>query len=437
MDFSEKFLYHIWDAGHLKHSLRTVSGKNLKVVYQGQLNTNRGPDFSNVIVEMDGMAVLGTVEIHLNTSDWLAHNHQEDHFYNSVILHVVLKHNQNQDYTIREDGELTEILEIQDQLSEDIQKLLTEHDTGHSGPINQYCDLLSAIETSSLLSTLSIYGKLRFRAKVRRFNANLGLSNFDQIIYEGMMEAMGYDKNKLNFLALAQAIPIKSIKTWIDEGLSLPGLISILAINSGLWQKCSKQIDPETGLSIVNAYEQQAFSSKRVDIDWQLFRIRPGNHPIYRLITMASILYVHSSPGLLNSVLKALEDHPDTKSGLKAFMEMFKRLDRGDFGELPKPGKGLLASMYLNIILPIFYLYFEKTSQSDRRDVIMQEYQNFPGLEENHITRFMHQHTNQNQRKLLSGKAILQQGLIELYNRHCKYHLCAECGRHWQEIEAI
>ena len=67
MDFSEKFLYHIWDAGHLKHSLRTVSGKNLKVVYQGQLNTNSGPDFSNVIVEMDGMAVLGTVEIHLNT----------------------------------------------------------------------------------------------------------------------------------------------------------------------------------------------------------------------------------------------------------------------------------------------------------------------------------------------------------------------------------
>ena len=437
MDFSEKFLYHIWDAGHLKHSLRTVSGKNLKVIYQGQLNTNRGPDFSNVILELEGNTIMGNVEIHLNSSDWLAHNHQEDHFYNSVVLHVVHRHNQNQDYTIREDGEFAEILEIQNQLSEDIQKLLTEHDPGLSSPINQYCDLLSAIETGNLLSTLSIYGKLRFRGKIRRFNANLGLSDFDQILYEGMMEALGYNKNKLNFLALAQAIQIKEIKAWISEGLSLYELISILAINSGLWQKSGKQIDPSQDSLIKEAYEQQAFSTKRVDIDWQLFRIRPVNHPLYRLITMACFIHANSELGLLNTVLSALQGHEDWKTRLKAFSEMFSGVDRGDFKTLPKPGKGVLASMYLNIILPILYLYYDKTSQIAARELVMQEYQDFPGLEENHITRFMHQHTNLNQQKLLSGKAILQQGLIELYNRHCKYHLCTECTRHWHDIEAL
>ncbi|HQB97513.1 MAG TPA: DUF2851 family protein, partial [Candidatus Cloacimonadota bacterium] len=43
----ERFLYHIWDEGHLIPELRTVSGKSVRIVYQGQYNTGRGPDFKN------------------------------------------------------------------------------------------------------------------------------------------------------------------------------------------------------------------------------------------------------------------------------------------------------------------------------------------------------------------------------------------------------
>ena len=437
MDFSEKFLYHIWDAGHLKHSLKTVSGKNLKVVYQGQLNTNRGPDFSNVIIELDGQPLMGNVEIHINSSDWLAHNHHEDHYYNSVVLHVVHKHNQNLDYTIKEDGEFAEILEIQNQLSEDIQKLLSDHDPDQSSPINQYCDLLSAVETDSLLSTLTVYGKIRFRGKVRRFNASLGLTDFEQILYEGMMEAMGYNKNKLNFLALAQAIPIKDIKMWVEDDLDFYQLTSIFCINSGLWQRSEKQHDQWQEMMMREAYEYQNFSSKKVDIDWQLFRIRPSNHPLYRLITMAAFVHASSHTGLLNTILLVVEANDSWKSRLKAFGVLFASLERGMFASNPKPGKGVLASMYLNIILPILYLYYDKTSQLSMRDAMMQDYLDFQGLEENHITRFMNQHTNPRQQSLLSSKAIYQQGLIELYNRHCKYHLCTECINKWHDIEAL
>jgi len=50
----EKFLYHIWDEGHLAANLKTVSGKDLKVNYQGQFNTFRGPDFVNAIISVEG-----------------------------------------------------------------------------------------------------------------------------------------------------------------------------------------------------------------------------------------------------------------------------------------------------------------------------------------------------------------------------------------------
>lgn len=42
----ERFLYHIWDAGHMRNELRTVSGKSVQVKYQGQYNTNRGRTFA-------------------------------------------------------------------------------------------------------------------------------------------------------------------------------------------------------------------------------------------------------------------------------------------------------------------------------------------------------------------------------------------------------
>jgi hypothetical protein len=106
----EKFLYHVWDAGHLRSELRTVSGKPVKILFPGQFNTFRGPDFINAILNLDGHDVQGAIEIHQSTLDWQRHHHQEDHYYNSVVLHVVLNHNGELPQTQKENGEWVDIL---------------------------------------------------------------------------------------------------------------------------------------------------------------------------------------------------------------------------------------------------------------------------------------------------------------------------------------
>jgi len=179
----EKFLYHIWDESHLATDLKTVSGKDLKIHYQGQFNTFRGPDFVNAIISLDGEDLQGAVEIHQNTQDWLKHNHHEDVYYNQVILHIVLNHNSIQPYTMKENGEFIEILELKNQLSEEIQKLITDIGDRKLSSGNDYCDLLSAIDNDRLFSILTLYGKQRFMSKVRRFNASLAISDFDQVLY--------------------------------------------------------------------------------------------------------------------------------------------------------------------------------------------------------------------------------------------------------------
>ncbi|HOT40604.1 MAG TPA: DUF2851 family protein [Candidatus Syntrophosphaera thermopropionivorans] len=423
----EKFLYHIWDAGHLLTPLKTVSGKTLQVKYQGQYNTARGPDFHNVIIELNGEILRGDVEIHLHSYDWIAHNHHEDPHYNQVILHIVMDAGQQQ-YTIKEDGKTIEILELKNQLSDEIRKLLEKRETSSLNDNITYCDLLSAIDNDALISILTSWGLQRFQNKVRRFDAALMLSDFDQVLYEGIMEAMGYEKNKHNLLILSQTIPLKNIREWQADGMTALELASIYCCSSKLLSLCKHHLKPELYQLLLETYERQRFYARSWDIDWQLFRIRPNSHPLYRLLTMANLLNKTQDQGLLNYFLERVDiERSDSKKAFSEFSHIFKESILPGAETLPRPGKSLISNIYINIFLPISYMFFEKHSESDNCRKILKYYKEFPALEENHILRYMSRYMSDAHYDLINHKTILQQGLLELFHRFCNYHLCSEC----------
>ena len=86
----EDFLHFLWK--HQKfplNNLTTTQGSSLQVVNQGVYNTHAGPDFSDARLKIDLLDWIGHVEIHIKSSDWFAHQHQQDSNYDAVILHVV------------------------------------------------------------------------------------------------------------------------------------------------------------------------------------------------------------------------------------------------------------------------------------------------------------------------------------------------------------
>ncbi len=423
----EKFLYHIWDAGHLLTPLKTVGGKNVQVSYQGQFNTARGPDFHNVIINLDGEILRGDVEIHVNSYDWIAHEHHEDVHFNNVILHVVMNAGL-QKFTVKENGEAIEILELKTQVSDDIRKLLEAPETASKEEPSTYCDLLSAVDNDALVSILSAWGLKRFKNKARRFSAALMLSDFDQVLYEGMMEALGYDKNKYNMLSLAQAIPLNDVRSWQREGLSALELVAILCCSSGLLERCGKHLDENLSSRLIQSYEQQPFFARKLQIDWQLFRIRPLSHPLYRIFAMASLVHKTAEQGLLEFFLeKTLLAEADGKKVFQAFNGIFASSSLPGTESLPRPGKGLTGNIYINIFLPVSYMYCDKHTDSETRERIIRHYLEFPALQENHVTRFMGRYLSPSHLQTVKEKTVLQQGLMELFHRYCKYHLCAEC----------
>jgi hypothetical protein len=90
----EDFLHHVWL--HKKfalESLQTTENQPIIIKSVGLPNVNSGPDFFNAQIYIDDQLWVGTVEIHLQSSDWYVHHHEKDPAYDNVILHVVWEHN--------------------------------------------------------------------------------------------------------------------------------------------------------------------------------------------------------------------------------------------------------------------------------------------------------------------------------------------------------
>ncbi|MGB3331121.1 MAG: DUF2851 family protein, partial [Thermomicrobiales bacterium] len=103
-----------WHGG-LTRTVTTVDGRRVDIVFPGQWSHGFGPDFENAMLDVRGEGLsTGAVEIHLRTSDWMAHGHHLDPRYNSVILHIVSRHDALE--TRRADGRLVPIavLDVED-----------------------------------------------------------------------------------------------------------------------------------------------------------------------------------------------------------------------------------------------------------------------------------------------------------------------------------
>ena len=69
----------MWEHRLLGHvSAQTTDGRTIEVIDPGRRNTDAGPDFFNAKVRIDDRIWAGNVEMHLRSSDWLMHRHDEN-----------------------------------------------------------------------------------------------------------------------------------------------------------------------------------------------------------------------------------------------------------------------------------------------------------------------------------------------------------------------
>ena len=472
-DVHEDILRHLWSGQYLDaHRLVTLDGRHLIVIEPGVLNRESGPDFRDGCISLDGKIFRGDIEFHRTAADWKLHGHHTDEKYNPVVLHVVYCSGGSDADTISASGRVIPTLAIEPFLSSPLEKIL-EHavrDEHISSTAPLRCTERNAkVDAEDLQRWIHDLSLDRMKAKAvsmltrlvefteereREIGAEpMGLRNgegWQQLLYEGLMDGLGYSKNRIPFVTLAQRVSISYIKK-----ISLPQNLSIMDIEAVLFHFSGLRFDVQVVKDQdAKVHLHQLHSAWRAlcgragnaviiqdgslrATDWVFSPTRPSNFPTARIAAASELLGRIAYRGLLTLLIHAVGDELESPGG--ALKQLLALLDIDEdpfwsihysFAESSPRGHSLLGEarkyeMIINTILPLCSLYalvMEKERIHDRAVRIAAE---IPPAEDNFIIRKMKKHLIKERFQIHT--ALQQQGAIQLYERYCSGNRCDEC----------
>jgi len=386
--------------------LVTTGGQRLRIIHPGWANGGGGPDFHHAVIALNGKGLLkGDVEIHVNSSQWRNHGHHRDSGYNGVILHVVMWHDKDVP-TMLQNGDSVPVLSLESYLELFSQSMGRLYDLGEwEEPCH---DLQARLGVAAVGELLDGAGDERFGLKVAHFRRGLAVKGGDQVLYEGLMRALGYSRNKESFQELAYRLPLTALQE-IASGESghRRGLVLGKALLSGAGLvPCSKGIDP------------------RCEAEWHLSGLRPCNRPQLRIAGAGYLLARYIEKGLVPGVLKLVRC-ADLRRGYKILEHGMMVTGNGAKSALI--GWGRAREIALNVVLPFSFAWGEMESQPVLREHTLELYRNYPKLEENQVTRQMQRQLFGEEGTTVVNSARRQQGLIHLYHHYCLIGDCLNC----------
>jgi len=440
---SESFLAQIWQqqlAG--REPLVTAGGDTVEVLHPGRPTNDCGPDFRDALISINGHRPLqGDVELHVNARDWQAHGHHRDSKYDRVILHVAMRSNGMTASPLCS-GKAVPVLALSQSLSASTDELCGQLCQPPFGEEPCYQAFLRYGKDEVTL-VVEEAGHERFRHKAQRFEAALVDREADQVLYEGLMRALGYSQNKEPFERLARLLPLSAFEGLAKRGdhvriqAVMLGTAGLLPSQRGVtrgddWESVSN--GPE-----VRELERVWIPSRNAlamnASEWRFHGIRPENSPTRRMVAASHLLTRHRGE-LLRGILPAMnqlslaEIQNDLEGDLTVKVGGYWA-SHFDFGVAAgwRPaliGQSRARDIIVNVVLPFCFAWAHVSGQEWLRDVCLGLYQNHPGLEENWITRHMKAKVLGNSAAKMDS-ARQQQGLIQLHEAFCAGYRCQDC----------
>ena len=413
----ERLLVRIWARQLIsEESLLTGSGEKVQVIYPGKENRDSGPDFLGAVIATEGSGLLvGDVELHLKASDWRGHGHGRDPAYNGLILQVVWEGDAP---VVLQNGRTVPTLDLRRCLSGSL-GAVRYWASLNMVPAEPCHDALCRLGADEMGRLLDEAGDERFRLKAGRFAAAMAKEPPSQVLYQGIMAALGYTRNKEPFQELARRLPLAVLES-VCQGRDYQERVIILrALLLGMAGLLPD--DGEKGRVWRCLGDREPLSLSR----WHLFRVRPENHPARRLTGAAYLLARFSDEGLLEGVLRLVGESRSDIGRLEAGF-MVAGEDYRSPGGRALIGQVRAREIVVNIALPFAFAWAEANSGAGLAEAALWLYRIYPKSGENEITRGL--------TRLLGSKASAivdsarrQQGLLHLDKTFCRQRRCDIC----------
>ncbi|NNT72017.1 DUF2851 family protein [Flavobacterium sp. IMCC34852] len=412
----EDFLHYVWQYKKFDFSnLTTVSGDELTILNSGQYLRQSGPDFFNAQIIIGNQKWAGNVEIHLKSSDWYLHQHENDPHYDNVILHVVWEHDTP---IFRKDNSEIPTLELKTYVA--------------SGVLNQYLSLTTPKSWIYCENQIAKVDQLMFKNwQERLFFERLEAkatpievllqetdNDWEAVLFYRLAKNFGLNTNGEIFLKMAKSIPFSIIR---KEGFEVENLEALLFGKADLLPVEAEDFYTKD-LQNRSIYMTQKHRLKKVFIEpVQFFKHRPDNFPTIRLAQLA-MLY-HKQQNLFSKIISthSLADfYKLFNVGVSSYWENHYQFEKESPRKKKQFSKSFIDLLVINTIVPFQFAYAKSQGKeisesllqlmetiAPEKNIIIEKFSNF-GVK--------------------SKNAFETQSLLQLKNSYCNHSKCLQCA---------
>jgi Protein of unknown function (DUF2851) len=410
---TERLLQYIWQFQYYnKEQLVTESGDTLQIIHPGQHNTSQGPDFLEAKIKLGSTLWAGSIEIHVNSSDWKKHRHGKDVNYKNVVLHVVWRNDAKDDFELP-------VLVLSDRVAK---VLLWQYDYWMLQPSPIPCS--DKIEKINELVWASWKERLLVERLQRKSDYVLQVlhankNNWEETCWQLLARNFGTKINEEAFERIAHTLPLNYLSKHRNQLITMEAL---LLGRAGLLKGPFTDEYPRLLFREYNFQCARHRLSNESLIIVQFLRMRPASFPTIRLAQLAALLYQAGQlfskikeAASLKEIIQLLEisasDYwnthylPDTASPWKE-----KRL-----------GKEMVGNIIVNTIVPLLFsygLYYKDARYNDKALAWLMQTSN----EKNKITK------SWTGLGIANRHAYDSQSLVELTTRYCNQKKCLDCA---------
>ena len=419
-----EFLLHtIWLNGLFRDFPQTTTdGRQLEVIDPGNHNMDAGPDFSAAQIRMDGVVLVGNVEIHVKSSDWMKHGHHHDAAYDTVILHVV-KEADKEIFNSR--GE--KIAQCELKYPEDphfLDALLANRKWLCAREWEQEDERIDNWKRQLL--------KDRMMRKCAAIEQLLLLTHngWNDAFYVTLAHNFGFHTNSLPFELMAKQTPLNYL---MKHRSSVFQLEAILFGQSGLLTAETATDDYSLRLWKEYCFLQKKFNLVPIAGSmWKMGRMRPQNFPHLRIAQFAKL--IHQSEHLLSEIIQTA-DLKKLRACFSVVPSAYWQTHYRFGAEVPPAaaksapkgtiGKSAVDVLIINTAVPYKYAWGRAHGDKTLRETAYQLLDTIPA-EKNHII---------SQWRTLGVRirsAADSQTFIHLYQEYCIRQRCLNCDVGYQ-----
>jgi len=414
---NEEFLYYVWKYKIFTDiNLQTSDTKEVSILKAGIHNKNSGPDFLNAQVKIDHQLWAGNVEMHVKSSDWYLHKHEEDANYDAVILHVVWEHDVA---VFMKNNKPLPTLELKNFVSKELLEnynSLVYHQQKFIPCENQ----LTTIDEFLLNNWLERLYFERLEQKSTFIKELLLDTNadFEAVLFQLLAKNFGLKVNGEAFLQLATSMDFSVVR---KERFDLEQLTALFFGQAGFLEE---DLEEHYHQQLKEKYRYLKHKHKLNSISknaFQFFRMRPQNFPTIRIAQLASLLYTHQNifSKLMN--INKKEDFYDLFSfEVDTFWKTHYTFESDSKKSPKKLTKSFVDLIIINTIIPLKFVYLQSRGAVDENE-IMQLIKQVSSEKNSIISNF-------SALEIKAKNAMESQALLELKNNYCTKKRCLQCA---------